>query len=76
MDGAECHPECQDRTKQDQSDSQFKFVRGHHQIVFGSQGQISLTMDTYTHVMPAVQAEAAEAMDRVFRQVEQPYRDE
>ena len=29
--------------------------------------QISLTMDTYTHVMPAVQAEAAEAMDRVFR---------
>ena len=28
--------------------------------------QIGLTMNTYTHVMPAVQAEAAEAMDRVF----------
>ena len=28
--------------------------------------QISLTMNTYTHVMPAVQAEAADAMDRVF----------
>ena len=28
--------------------------------------QISLTMDTYSHVMPAVQAEAADAMDRVF----------
>jgi len=28
--------------------------------------QISLTMNTYTHVMPAVQAEAANAMDRIF----------
>ena len=28
--------------------------------------QIALTMNTYSHVMPAVQAEAAAAMDRVF----------
>jgi integrase len=28
---------------------------------------ITLTMDTYSHVLPALQREAADAIDRLFR---------